>query len=147
MTPALDLPNLTVAEKDALILSLLPLVGRLEAALARIAELEARLAKFEAPPKTPDNSSLPPSKSQKTDGKAAGPAVSPKPPRKGHPGTARTLEQNPDRIVDARLDVCPRCAAAFPEERQVPVHVYDRIEIPPIKPDVTRVRLFGGRCA
>jgi len=27
------------------------------------------------------------------------------------------------------------------------VHVYDRIEIPPIKPDVTRVRLFGGRCA
>jgi transposase len=25
--------------------------------------------------------------------------------------------------------------------------VYDRIELPPIKPDVTRVRLFGGRCA
>ena len=24
--------------------------------------------------------------------------------------------------------------------------VYDRIEIPPIKPDVTRVRLFGGQC-
>jgi hypothetical protein len=22
--------------------------------------------------------------------------------------------------------------------------VYDRIELPPIKPDVTRVRLFGG---
>jgi transposase len=25
--------------------------------------------------------------------------------------------------------------------------VYDRIELPPIKPDATRVRLFGGRCA
>ena len=25
--------------------------------------------------------------------------------------------------------------------------MYDRIELPPIKPDVTRVRLFGGRCA
>ena len=24
--------------------------------------------------------------------------------------------------------------------------MYDRIELPPIKPDVTRVRLFGGRC-
>jgi len=143
VTPSLDFSNLTIVEKDAPILSLLPLVGRLEAALARIAELEARLAKFEAPPKTPGNSSLPPSKGQKVDGKADGP----KPPRKGHPGAARTLEPNPDRIVDARLDACPRCAAAFPKDRQTPLQVYDRIEIPPIKPDVTRVRLFGGRCA
>jgi len=57
VTPAFDLSKLTVAEKDALILSLLPLIGQLEAALARIADLEARLAKFEAPPRTPDNSS------------------------------------------------------------------------------------------
>jgi len=25
--------------------------------------------------------------------------------------------------------------------------VYDRIELPPVRPDVTRVRLFGGRCS
>ena len=25
--------------------------------------------------------------------------------------------------------------------------VYDRIELPPVRPDVTRVRLFGRRCA
>ena len=143
MTPPLNLSKLTVAEKDALILSLLPLIGQLEAALARIGELEARLAKLEAPPKTPDNSSLPPAKGQKTDRPAAGPKL----PRKAHPGAARMLEPNPDRIVDARLDTCPRCDAAFPEERQAPVQVYDRVEIPPIKPDVTRVRLFGGRCA
>ncbi len=143
MTPALDLSKLTVAEKDALIVSLLPLIGQLEAALARIAELEARLAKLEAPPKTPDNSSLPPSKGQKADGPTGGP----KPPRKGHPGAARGLDPNPDRVVDARLDACPRCAAAFPEDRQAPVQVYDRLEMPPIKPHVTRVRLFGGRCA
>lgn len=42
--------------------SLLPLGGQLEAALARVADLEARLALLEKPPKTPDNSSLPPSK-------------------------------------------------------------------------------------
>src|ERR1700719_2659155 len=41
------------------------LVGQLEAALARIAELEARLAKLDRPAKTPDNSSLPPSRGQK----------------------------------------------------------------------------------
>ena len=143
VTPAIDLSKLTIAEKDALILSLLPLVGQLEAALARIAELEARLAKLERPAKTPDNSSLPPSKGPKSDGPAGGQ----KPPRKGRPGVARALEPNPDRIADFKLDACPHCAAAWPAEPQTPQLVYDRIELPPIRPDVTRVRLFGGRCA
>jgi transposase len=65
VAPEIDLSKLTMAEKDAMILSLLPLVGQLQAAVARIAELEARLALLEKPPKTPDNSSLPPSKGQK----------------------------------------------------------------------------------
>jgi len=142
VTPEIDLSKLTVAEKDALILSLLPFAGQLEAALARIAELEQRLATFERPPKTPDNSSLPPSKGQKSDRPTGD-----KPPRKSRPGFGRTLEPNPDRIVDARLDACPHCAAAFPAEQQTTQQVYDRIELPPIRPDVTRVRLFGGRCA
>jgi len=67
MVPWIDLSKLTAAEKDALILSLLPLAGQLEAALARIAELEARLAKFERPGKTPDTSLLPPSQGHKPD--------------------------------------------------------------------------------
>jgi len=143
VTPAIDLSKLTVAEKDALILSLLPLVGQLEAALARIAELQARLAKLERPTRTPDNSSLPPSKGQKSDGAADGK----KPPRKSRPGVARELHPNPDRTVDARLDACPHCAAAWSDAAQTPQQVYDRIELPLIKPDVTRVRLLGGRCA
>jgi transposase len=141
--PEIDLSRLTVAEKDALILSLLPLVGQLEAALARIAELEARLARLEKPPKTPDNSSLPPSKGQKSND----PPTGKKPPRKSRPGFGRALDPNPDRIVDSRLDACPHCAAAWAAEPQTPQQVYDRIELPPVKPDVTRVRLFGGRCA
>ena len=148
VTPEIDLSRLTVAEKDALILSLLPLVGQLEAALARIAalearnaDLEARLAALERPPKTPDNSSLPPSKGQKP----ARPAGD-KPPRKSRPGFGRMLHTEPDRVVDAALDACPHCAAAFPVEQQTAQQVYDRIELPPIRPDVTRVRLFGGRC-
>jgi transposase len=80
VAPEIDLSKLTVAEKDALILSLLPLVVRLEAALARIAALEKRLARFERPAKTPDNSSLPPSKGPKPDR----PAVA-KPPRQSRP--------------------------------------------------------------
>lgn len=39
--PAIDLSKLSQAEKDAPIRSLLPLVGQLEMALARIAALEA----------------------------------------------------------------------------------------------------------
>jgi transposase len=142
VTPEVDLRKLTAAEKDDLILSLLPLIGQLQAALARIAELEKRLAAFERPPKTPDNSSLPPSKGQKPDRPPGD-----KPPRKSRPGFGRALEPNPDRVVDAMLDACPHCAAAFPAERQTLHQVYDRIELPPIRPDVTRVRLFGGRCA
>ncbi len=126
-----------------MILSVLPLVGRLEAALARIAELEARLARYEKPPKTPDNSSLPPSKGQKSND----PPTGQKPSRKSRPGFGRALDPNPDRIVDSRLDACPHCDAAWAAEPQTPQQVYDRIELPPIKPDVTRVRPFGGRCA
>jgi len=142
VTYGIDLSKLSHAEKDRLILSLLPLVAQSEAAQARIAALEKRLAALEQPPKTPDNSSLPPSKGQKPD-RASGD----KPPRKSRPGVSRALEPNPDRIVDARLEACPHCAAAFPAGQQTPQQVYNRIELPPVRPDVTRVQLFGGRCA
>jgi transposase len=57
------------------------------------------------------------------------------------------LHPNPDRVIDTRLSACPNCEAAFPDASQTPQQVYERIELPPIKPDVTRVRLFGGRCS
>jgi transposase len=56
------------------------------------------------------------------------------------------LHPEPDRVIDRRLEHCPNCQAAFAQEVQSPQQVYDRIELPPIKPDVTRVRLFGGCC-
>ena len=139
MTHGIDLSTLSHAEKDTLILSLF---GRLDAALARIADLERRLAVLERPPKNSDNSSLPPSTGQKPERPAGD-----KPPRRSRPGVGRMLEPNPDRVVDATLDACPHCAAAFPEAQQTPQQVYDRVELPPVRPDVTRVRLFGGRCA
>ena len=52
MTHGIDLSRLSHAEKDHLILSLF---GRVDAALARIADLEKRLAVLEQPPKNPDN--------------------------------------------------------------------------------------------
>ena len=140
MTVPPDLSKLSHAEKDALILALL---AQLAAAHERIAALEARLDELTRPPKTPDNSSKPPSQGQKPDR----PASAERPPRRSRPGVGRTLHQNPDRVIDARLDACPNCQAAFPQAAQTPQQVYERIELPPIKPDVTQVRLFGGRCA
>ena len=137
--PGIDLATLSHADKDALILSL---IARLDLALARITELEKRLAAYERPPKTPGNSSLPPSRGQKPDRPPGD-----KPPRRGRPGFGRLLDPNPDRTVDATLEACPHCTTTFPADQQTPQQVYDRIELPPIKPDVTRVRLFGGRCA
>lgn len=143
-----DLHDLSHAEKDALIAALTAQLAvsqeRIVAQDARIAALEARLAELTCPPKTPDNSSKPPSQGQKQNHPQPN---GPRPPRKSRPGVGRTLHPNPDRVVDARLAACPKCQAVFPETTQTPQQVYERIELPPIKPDVTQVRLFGGRCA
>jgi transposase len=109
--------------------------------LQRVADLEARLGQ---PPKTPDNSSTPPSQGRKPN--AMRPSKEER-RRKGRPGVARALHPDPDRVVDAVAETCPNCRAVMPVSVQRPQAVYDRIEIPLIVPEVTRVRLFGGKCA
>jgi transposase len=139
--PPSDLNTLSHAEKDTLIAALF---ARLAEALERITALEARVAELTRPPKTPGNSSQPPSRGQKTNLPETG---GDRPPRKSRPGVGRMLHPNPDRVVDARLTVCPKCEAGFPDASQTAQQIYDRIELPLIRPDVTRVQLFGGRCA
>jgi transposase len=136
MQPPFDPSKLDPAAKDALILTLLE---RIEALTKRVEELEARLA---APPKTPDNSSTPPSRGEK----ASPGAGSPKGKGKAHKGSARALHPAPTRTLEARAPACPHCAADVSEAVQTPALRYDRIEIPEVVPDVTRVVLFGGRC-
>jgi len=133
--------QLSHTEKDSLIAAL---TARLAAAHQRIAALEARLEELTRPPKNPGNSSKPPSQGQKQDCPAPG---ADRPPRKSRPGVGRTLHPNPDRVIDKRLATCPKCEAVFPAASQTPQQVYERIELPPVRPDVTQIRLFGGRCA
>ena len=62
VTPAIDLSKLTVAEKDALILSLLPLVGRLESRRWRGSpNWRSGWPPSSGRRRPPENSSLPPS--------------------------------------------------------------------------------------
>src|SRR5215471_19902760 len=74
------------------------LLKQISTLLARIAELEGRAGK---PPKTPTNSSLPPSSGQK--GNVADKSGKKK-CRKGRPGVARELCPNPDVTRDFFAD-------------------------------------------
>jgi transposase len=109
-----------------------------KALLARIAELEDKLG---TPPKTPDNSSLPPSRGQKAN--VAPPQQ--KSPRKGRPGVARVLAENPDVMRTLFAERCP-CGKKIAQSEQHIVRAYDHIDLPPIKPFTTRINLFGTTC-
>jgi len=102
------------------------LLAQVKALNGRIADLEAKLGR---PPKTPGNSSLPPSRGQKAN--AAPPAV--KPRRKGRPGVARKLAENPDATRRFYAERCA-CGAVLSEAGQVLAKEYDHIDIPPIRP-------------
>ena len=129
---------LLALSKEDLVALVLAQHAQIAALTARITELEAR---FGSPPKTPDNSSLPPSKGQK-------PNLSDRPqtPRPGHPGVARALAEHPDRIIVARLASCPHCSHALGPADLPDVHAYDHIEVPPIHPVVTRINRHRGVC-
>ena len=64
MSMGLDLGKLSHAEKDALILTL---SARLDAAFKLILEFQARIDDLTRPGKRPNNSSVPPSKGQKSN--------------------------------------------------------------------------------
>ena len=87
----MDRETLLALDKPALVELLLELVASYEARLAeqqqRIIELEARLAKLEGPPKTPGNSSVPPSAGQKPN--RAERRQAQRGTRRGDPGTSR----------------------------------------------------------
>jgi transposase len=116
----------------------------------RIAELEDKLAKLEARvPKTPQNSSLPPS-SQHPHGK-------PKPPRKpsnrkrggqkGHPKHERTLvpPEEIDETIVLRPDACRRCGKALSGDDPHPLR-HQVFELPEIKPIITEYQQHRLQC-
>ena len=105
------------------------------------AENAALRMEVEQPLKTPNNSSMPPSKGQKANAETKA-----TPKGKVHAGAYRALHPNPTMRRDVFAGHCPHCRAAMTAASQVPLQAYDRIEIPAITPDVTRVTLHGGTC-
>ena len=129
-------------DKDALIAALMArievLVAENAALASRVAELEVKLG---LPPKTPDNSSVPPSKGQKPSGPSAA-----KGKARPHAGTHRRLHPNPTSKREVLATTCQGRGAEVSGVAQSPCEIYDRVEIPRIEPEVTRVSLHGGVC-
>src|SRR5271155_1754747 len=116
MTPPPLLPDLSGfshAQKDALIHALW---AQVQALTARVSELEARLKE---PPKTPDNSSVPPSKGQKANRADKIKRVGPRKGSLGRKGGGRPLAADPDQFVTAKATACAHCHAALGEDDHV----------------------------
>jgi len=140
MIPPPDLSRLTEAEKDTLILALW---AQAQTLTARVAGLEARLSR---PPKTPGNSSLPPSKGHKANRPEKTERAGPRQGSLGRAGGGRPLAEEPDQLVIAKAAACAHCRAALAEADQRLHARYDKIELPPVRPVVTRVERYLGRC-
>jgi transposase len=135
-----DLNRLSHAEKDALIHALWTQVQSLT---ARVAALEAKLNE---PPKNPDNSSLPPSKGQKPNKPEKVSRVGPRQGSLGRKGGGRPLACDPDETVTAKPVACAHCQAVLTDADQVLHGRYDKIDLPVVRPMVTRVERYAGHC-
>lgn len=140
MTQLPDLSRLSHAEKDALIQALW---AQVQALTARVAALEAKLNE---PPKTPDNSSVPPSKGQKPNRPEKAKREGPRTGSLGRKGGGRALTAEPDEVVVAKARRCQHCHAGFTDADQTLDARYDKIELPKVKPVVTRVERYAGHC-
>ncbi len=136
-----DLSALSHGEKAALIRALW---AQVQALTARVAELEAKQGG--EPPKNSDNSSQPPSRDTKPNREDKPKREGPRQGSLGRKGGGRPLTANPDETVTARPMCCARCQAAFDAADHQLVNRYDKIELPQVKPVVTRVELYAGHC-
>src|SRR5713101_7996206 len=116
--------ELAKLSKEELIALVLAQAAQIEELTRRVAELEARLG---GPPKTPDNSSVPPSQGGKPNRAERRAAKK----RKGRPGVFRALAPHPDRIIDSVAQHCPHCEHALTPADQAGFHAYDHTELPP----------------
>lgn len=103
----------------------------LEAAYRRIAELEQAAARQAAPFRRADSRRVPPEQ-QKRPGR-----------KPGHPGTSRPMPRQVDREIEVPLDACPWCGG--PVRDKLPLDQYIE-EIPPLRPEVTRLTTWSGVC-
>jgi transposase len=126
-------------ERDALAeLSREQLIELVLGLAAEVAELKAQIGR---PPKTPGNSSVPPSvgfKANRAERRA-------RKRRAGHDGISRR-RQPPDVIVRCRPTTCAGCGEPLPLSGQRRVGRSQVVELPPIRPVVVEAWQYAARC-
>lgn len=125
------LGELSHDEKDALIRALWE-------------ELQKRKAK--GVKKTARNSSLPPAQGFKSNQASPERCEGVRAGSLGRVGGGRELSPHPDQVVVAQAKSCPHCGASVSSSAQKLRGVYERIELPMVRPVVTRVERYGGIC-
>jgi transposase len=137
-----DLKQLSDEAKDALIVDLWQEIEKLRSALATYSSKPDS-----SPAKTSKNSSTPPSKGFKPNIKPSRIEGVKRQKSVGRAGGGRHLHPEPDQIIIARVKNCPECGETVTAKGQKLQSVYDKIELPPIRPSVTRIERYSGRCA
>ncbi len=119
-----------------------------EAAIERreekIRELEEELSQFRRPVKTPENSSVPPSRGQKpnrADGRRRKPG-----PKRGHVGMSRRRGE-PDVLVACRPSACTGCGEPLPQTGGRRVGRSQVTELPSFAPVVIEAWQYAATCA
>jgi transposase len=133
-----------MSDEELLQLSPAEVIAHVRRLEARIAELEAELARRGGPPKTPQNSSTPPSKGWKRERPASEGAK--RGPPFGHLGTSRQRAA-PAWIVLCQPTHCTSCGqdlAAAPQER---VGTSQVVELPPAQPVVLEAWRYAVTCS
>jgi transposase len=130
----MDRETLLALDKEALV----ELVIRLH---ARVAELEAAVAGLGGPPKTPGNSSVPPSQGFKPNRAERRRAKR----RGGQLGLSRR-RQEPDLVVACRPTTCRGCGAALGEAGQRRVGRSQVVDLPPAEPVVVEAWRYAAVC-
>jgi transposase len=109
----------------------------------KIRELEEELSQFRRPAKTPENSSVPPSRGQKANraerrGRKSG-------PKRGHVGVSR-VRNKPDVVVECRPRACDGCGESLPSTGGRRVGRSQVTELPSFAPVVIESWQDAMRC-
>lgn len=119
------------------------------------AENAALRARLEQPPKTPQNSSLPPAKGFKPDraarrraAQADGEPAAKRGPQPGHRGVSRSRvpPAQVDAVLVCRPAQCGVCGHPLSQQDGVVVRQRQVVELPPTRPVVTEAQRLRVRC-
>src|SRR3954447_8183506 len=126
---------------------LLELARRQQAELAardeKIREPEGELAQFRRPAKTPENSSVPPSRGQKAN-RAAGRRRK-LGPKRGHVGVSR-VRSEPDVVIECRPRACAGCGEELPQSGGRRTGRSQVVELPVFAPVVIEAWQYTVAC-